>query len=58
MQIPPLLMVERAMAQQNVALSVIKQSAQADAAIASIVQEAADSIELAAGRGGRLNIRA
>lgn len=47
---------QTALLQQNVALSVIKQNAQADQAIAAIVAESAETVAAAA-RGQNVNIR-
>ncbi len=54
--IPAGIAAQTALLQQNVALSVIKQNAQADQAIAAIVAESADTIAAAA-RGKNVNIR-
>ena len=55
--IPPTIAAELALARQNVALSVIKQNAQADQAIASILAESVQTVA-AASRGNVVNIRA
>lgn len=54
--IPAGIAAQTALLQQNVALSVIKQNAQADQAIAAILQESADTVA-AASRGRNVNIR-
>jgi hypothetical protein len=54
--IPAGIAAQTALLQQNVALSVIKQNAQADQAIAAILQESADTVA-AASRGHNVNIR-
>jgi hypothetical protein len=56
--IPPGIAAQMALNQQNVALSVIKQAADADKAIANILQTAADSVPASTSRGGNVNIRA
>ncbi len=54
--VPAGIAAQTALLQQNVALSVIKQNAQADQAIAAIVAESAETVAAAA-RGQNVNIR-
>ncbi len=54
--VPAGIAAQAALTQQNVALSVIKQNAQADQAIAAILQESAETVA-AATRGRNVNIR-
>lgn len=55
--IPAAIAAQQAVAQQNVAISVIKSSAQADEAVAGILQESADNIAAQTNRGTNVNIR-
>lgn len=57
MDLPPVIAAEQAIAQQNIALSVIKQSAQADGAIASVLEESAQALS-AGVRGTSVDIKA
>ncbi len=57
MDIPSGIAAEQALLRQAVALSVLKQSAQADKAIANILEQAVQSVP-ASGRGGIVNISA
>ncbi|MBL4804509.1 MAG: hypothetical protein JKY71_06550 [Alphaproteobacteria bacterium] len=54
--VPAGIAAQAAITQQNVALSVIKQNAQADQAIAAILAESAETVA-AATRGNNVNIR-
>lgn len=56
--IPPTIAAELAITRQNIALSVIKASADADKAIASIIDEAARSAPISGSRGTNVNISA
>ena len=57
--IPPTIAAELALARQNVALSVIKQSADQAQAIADLIAESAQTLKVAAAsRGNSVNIRA
>ncbi len=58
MEIPPTLVAERLLNQQNVALSVIKSSAEADSAIASILDQAVQNVPISGARGGSVNFKA
>lgn len=53
--IPAGLAAQQAVAQQNIALSVIKQSAQADQAIADLVADAVESAPTTGSRGSLVN---
>lgn len=57
MELPAVMAAEQAMTQQKAALSMIKQSAQADQAMASLLEEAAKTVP-ASGRGANVNITA
>lgn len=56
MTLPPTLAAEAALTRQNIALSVIKQSADQDKAIANILEKAVDSIPKHGSRGVNLNV--
>lgn len=56
MQIPPTMVAEMALARSQATLSMIKQTADMQKAVASIVDEAATIPQ--GGRGSTLNIRA
>jgi len=56
MEIPASIAVEAAITRQNVALSVIKQAAQADRQIAGILEDAIKNVPTSSFRGGSLNI--
>ncbi len=58
MQIPAQAAVESALLKQAVALSVIKQSAQAEKGLANILEQAAQNVPASATRGTALNIKA
>lgn len=55
--IPAGIAAQQAIAQQNVAISVTRSSAQADQAVAGILQESADNIAAQTSRGTNVNIR-
>lgn len=55
--IPPQIAMEMALARQNVAVSVMKQAAQADRAIANILANAVANVPVS-GRGGIVNTSA
>ncbi len=55
---PAAIAAEQALAQQNVALSVVKKSAEAEQAIAGILEEALQSVPVNASRGANVNISA
>jgi hypothetical protein len=57
MEIPAELAAQRALTQQNVTLSVIKQSAETQKAIAGILEQSAEALA-EYGRGSNVNIRA
>lgn len=57
--IPPTLAAEAAITKQNVALSVVKQSAEADEAFVKIIAEAAKTAPVSgSGRGSNVDIYA
>ncbi len=56
--IPPTIAAEAALTKQNIALSVIKQSADQDKALAGILEEAARSAPISGARGSNVNIQA
>lgn len=56
--VPAAIAAEAAILRQNVALSVVRQSAEADQAIANIIQQSAENIAVNASRGNTVNIRA
>lgn len=56
--VPAGIAAEAAILRQNVALSVIKASADADQAIANILDEASRSAPVSGSRGANLNISA
>ncbi|MEZ5813172.1 MAG: hypothetical protein R3E13_00355 [Alphaproteobacteria bacterium] len=56
--IPAGIAAEQAILRQNVALSVIKQSAEQAQAIAQIIDESSRSAPLSGSRGAHVNIRA
>ncbi len=56
--IPAGIAAEAALTRQNVALSVIKQSAEQDKAIASILDQAVENTSSNSGRGQNVNILA
>ncbi|MCB1532630.1 MAG: hypothetical protein KDJ35_07160 [Alphaproteobacteria bacterium] len=55
--IPAALAAQQAILQQNVALSVIKQNAQADQAFANVIKETIENTPQPGGRGSNVNIR-
>jgi hypothetical protein len=55
--LPAQLAMQMAVTRQNVAVSVIKQNAEADRAMANILAQAADNVP-SSGRGGIVNITA
>lgn len=55
--LPAGIAAQQAITKQNVALNVIKQSADADKAVAGILQQSADNIAAQTGRGTNVNIR-
>lgn len=55
--IPAGIAAQQAIAQQNVALSVIKSNAQADQAFAQIIKETVENTPTPSGRGSTVNIR-
>ena len=56
--LPAAIGAELAIARQNVALSLVKQSAQADQAVANILTESAENLKALSGsRGSNVNIR-
>ncbi len=58
-QIPAAIGAQLAIARQDVALSFVKQSAQADQAVAGILEQAADNLAAVTGsRGTNVNISA
>lgn len=58
MELPAGIAAEMAMARQNVAMSVIKQNAQAAQAIAGILEQAVQNVPVSPVRGSQLNLRA
>ncbi|HEY8191426.1 MAG TPA: hypothetical protein VIG74_03295 [Alphaproteobacteria bacterium] len=58
MELPADIAAQAAMARQNVALSVIKQNAKAEQAIASILEQAAQNVPVSQSRGTNLNLQA
>ncbi|MFK7838788.1 MAG: hypothetical protein AB8B83_00520 [Bdellovibrionales bacterium] len=56
--LPPTIAAEAAIGRQNVALSVVKASADADQAIANIIAESARSAPVSGTRGVNLNTSA
>lgn len=48
---------QTAILRQNVALSMIKRSAQAERAMAGVLEQSADNIKAMNGRGASLNVR-
>ena len=58
MDIPFAIAAERSLLRQNVALSVIKQTAQQSQQLVKILDQSADALETSGSRGTRLNIRA
>ncbi len=58
MEIPANIAADRALTQQAVALSVIKQSAERDRALAGILEQAVDNVPTSPLRGSRVNISA
>lgn len=54
--IPAGIAAEAALTKQNVALSVIKQNAEQDKAIAGILEDAARSAPLSGARGSNVNL--
>jgi hypothetical protein len=58
MELPAGIAAEMALARQNVALSVIKQNAQAAQAIAGILGQAVQNVPVSPVRGSQLNLRA
>lgn len=58
MELPADIAAQAAMARQNVALSVIRQNAKAEQAIASILEQAAQSVPVSQSRGANLNLQA
>ena len=55
MEIPADIAAQMAIARQNVALSVIKRSAQADQQIASILEQAVQNVPASSVRGSNLS---
>ncbi len=55
MSVPPTLAAEQGLLRQNIALSVIKQSAEQDQAMAKILEESARTAPLSETRGAKLN---
>lgn len=55
---PAAIAAEQALTRQNVALSVVKASAEADAAIANILDQAARSAPVSSSLGSNVNISA
>ncbi len=58
MQIPATLAAEQALTRQNVALSVVKSSAEADQQLANVIEEVAEGAQNASGRGSNVDIYA
>ena len=58
MTIPANMAIESAMNQQAVSLSVIKQNAEAEQAVASILEEASRNVPVSSLRGSNVNITA
>ena len=58
MDVPATIAADSAIARQNMALSVIKQSADADQAIAGILAEASQSAPLSESRGTNVDLLA
>jgi len=58
MNLPPTIAADAAMTRQNVAMSMIKRSADQDKAIAGILEKAVDSIPKDSIRGTNLNVLA
>lgn len=58
MDIPFTIAAEQGLLRQAVALSVIKQAAQADRQIAGILEQAIENVPVSASRGSRVNISA
>ena len=58
MSIPATIAADQAIAKQNFALSTIKASAEADQAIAGILEDAARSAPVSSIRGSNVNIQA
>ncbi len=56
--LPAALSAQQAITQQNVALSVVKSSADAEKAIANILTEASQNVPTGSGRGSVVNITA
>lgn len=55
---PAAIAAEQAIAKQNVALSLVKQSAEVEQAIAGILEDAARSAPVSSSRGSNVNISA
>jgi hypothetical protein len=58
MNVPAAIAADQALAKQNVALSVIKSSAEADQAIAGILEQSARSAPVSSIRGSNVNTSA
>jgi hypothetical protein len=58
MELPPTIAAEQAMYRQNVALSVIKQSADQSKAIAQILEQSMSNAPLSGSRGTNVNFSA
>jgi hypothetical protein len=58
MELPPTFAAEQALTRQNVALSVIKQSADQAQAVAEILQQSVANAPVAGARGANVNFSA
>ena len=56
MNVPATIAADQAIAKQNVAFSLVKASAEADQAIAGILEDAARSAPVSGSRGSNVNI--
>ena len=57
-ELPAAIAAEQAILRQSVALSVVKQSAQADQAIAGILEQSVSNVPVSPVRGAKVNIQA
>ncbi len=58
MNVPAGIAAEQGMLRQNIALSVIKQNAEADRAIADILEQSARNVPLSASHGTNIDTKA
>lgn len=57
MTLPPVIAAEAALSRQNVALSMIKQSADVQKQVADILSQATEDVPVSSSRGSSVNIR-